>query len=69
MKEYEENYEIYMEQQSRAKELAAQSSGPSTNAIASSSKPRIAPKPAKVNKSVVKARAPTPTWTESEDDG
>jgi len=69
IKEYEENYVLYLEQQARAKQLASETSGPS-NAVASSStkhKP-IAAKP-KATKAAAKARAPTPTWTESEDDG
>lgn len=60
---------LYLEQQARAKQLASESSAP-TNAVASSStkhKP-IAAKP-KAPKAAGKARAPTPTWTESEDDG
>lgn len=68
VREYEENYEIYMEQQARAKEIAAQYAGSPVNATASGSKVRmIAPKP-KSAKPAPKARAPTPTWTESEDE-
>jgi hypothetical protein len=68
VKEYEENYEIYMAQQSRAKEVSQQFSVIPSSAIASSSKLRIASKP-KPSKGTPKARGTTPTWTESEDDG